>query len=436
MSFSIAIVGAGPAGLTLARLLQVAEVDVAITIFEKDVSPTARFLQGGTLDLHTDTGLAALRKAGLWKEAHRHLRYDGEELSIADKNATVVLHKKEAPTPKPEAETSDANARPEIDREVLKDLLLHSVKPEWVKWGKTLQSIDPSSGMLIFRDDTTAGPFDLVVGADGAWSKVRQVLTDVRPQYSGICGFESRISDLDKNFPKISKMLGKGSYFAQSDHKSMTGQRMGDKSMKVAAWIMGEETYPADTLKAYGADEGKLKEQILDHFKDWAPELREWVQVSHGFRAWPLYELPVGEFWEHKMGYTMIGDAASLMTPFAGEGVNKAMKDALELAEAVEQALRSHSDVDQAVKEYEVGMFPRAEKYQMHTMRNKKAMFGKNGPVDFLVAIVDMIAAEMGVDLSKGWLSWVPFKTVVYCYGMTRQTLGSYRRRISERLAR
>ena len=80
MPSSIAIIGAGPAGLTLARLLQVAEVDVSITIFERDASPTSRLYQGGTLDLHLETGLAALKKAGLWNEALKHLRYDGEEM--------------------------------------------------------------------------------------------------------------------------------------------------------------------------------------------------------------------------------------------------------------------------------------------------------------------------------------------------------------------
>ncbi|KAK7902576.1 hypothetical protein LTR67_002222 [Exophiala xenobiotica] len=423
MPFSIAIVGAGPSGLTLARLLHVADIDVSITIFERDASPKSRFYQGGTLDLHNDTGLAALKKAGLWEQALKHLRYEGEELYVADKNATVLFHQDEMP------EVGVDYARPEIDREVLKDLLLHSVKPELLRWGKTLQSIDDSTGLLTFRDGSTAGPFDLVVGCDGAWSKVRAVLTDLKPRFSGVCGFECHIDEVNERFPDVSKMVGRGSYFAYSDRKSMTAQRMGDGSVKAAAWVMKEESYPADTMAAYGGDESVLKGKVLEDFQDWAPEMRKWIEVGARFRPWPLYELPIGEFWEHKRGFSLVGDAASLMTPFAGEGVNKAMKDALELAEAIEGALKgeANGDVDEAVRKYEQDMFPRATKYQQRTMQNKQAMFRKNGAVDFMVAMVDVVAQELGYDLNRGWLAWVPFRTAMWCWARFWQVLGQGR---------
>lgn len=434
MPYSIAIIGAGPSGLTLGRLLQVAELDVSITIFERDTSPTSRLSQGGTLDLHTDTGLAALRKAGLWDEALKHLRYDGEELIIGDKNATALLHHREEPQAKSKADSGEY-ARPEIDREVLRTLLLESVKPELIQWGKILQAIDSSTGILTFRDQTTAGPFDLVVGADGAWSKVRTVLTDIVPHYSGICGFVSHIENVDDQYPSISKMIGRGSYFVYSDRKSISGQRMGDGSAKVAAWVMKDERYAPETVAKYSTDENAMKQKILEDFTDWTPDIQRWVLVSHDFRAWPLFELPVGQFWEHKKGYTLIGDAASLMTPFAGEGVNKAMKDALELAEALEHALKSHGDVDVAVKKYEEAMFPRATKYQLRTARNKNAIFSDNGPVKYLVSLVDLVAEEMGYDLHKGWLAWVPLKTMVFCWASFWHIFGRWRRTLKESLA-
>ncbi|KIV86381.1 hypothetical protein PV11_01993 [Exophiala sideris] len=433
MPFSIAIIGAGPSGLTLGRLLQVAEVDISITIFERDTSPTSRPSQGGTLDLHNDTGLAALKKAGLWDEALKHLRYDGEELKIADKNATVLLHRREEPQSK--AETGEY-ARPEIDREVLRSMLLQSVKPEIIQWGKILHAIDPDTGILTFRDQSTAGPFDLVIGADGAFSKVRPVLTDIKPQYSGICGFTSYIQDVNAEYPEMSKMLGRGSYFVYSDRKSFTVQRMGDESVKVAAWVMKDEKYASDMVAQYGKDEDGLKQEILANFSHWSPDIHRWMQASHGFIAWPLFELPIGQFWEHKKRYTMIGDAASLMTPFAGEGVNKAMKDALELAEALEYALKTNGDIDEAVKNYEDAMFPRAKMYQLRTLRNKNSVFTENGAVNFMVTLVDMASEEMGYDLHKGWLAWVPFKTMMFCWASFWQFLGRSRRRFRDLFAR
>lgn len=118
----IAIVGAGPAGLTIARLLYLSKCDFDVTVFETDASPTSRVEQGGTLDLHTDTGLAALRKCDLWDAFQKYARYDGEEMIMADKNATVLVHIKGA-----------GGNRPEIDRYQLKKIWLESVPKDWVK---------------------------------------------------------------------------------------------------------------------------------------------------------------------------------------------------------------------------------------------------------------------------------------------------------------
>lgn len=314
---SIAIVGAGPAGLTLARLLQVCaaeeKVSLSVSIFEKDASPTSRTFQGGTLDLHPPTGLAAIKACKLWDEFLKYARYEGEELVFADKNATEFIHMKEA------TQTDNSDARPEIDRERLKTLLLDSVEPSWIKWGKHLRSVT-EGGMLNFDDNSSAGPFDLIVGAEGAWSKVARMVTEVRPTYSGIAGLACVISRPNEEHPALSKLVGRGSYFALSDAKAIIAQRMGDETLKVTAWLREDEDYPAKLIGEWGSNEEKLKEKILEHYHDWVPELRQLVEVSTQFQAWPLHELPVDHHWEHINGFTLIGDAAHLMTPFAGEG--------------------------------------------------------------------------------------------------------------------
>ena len=84
----IAIIGAGPAGCLLARLLHLAGIPT--TVYEGEASPNYRS-QGGSLDLHTNTGLAALREAGLWDEFQKHARYDGQYMAIVDKNLKYYL---------------------------------------------------------------------------------------------------------------------------------------------------------------------------------------------------------------------------------------------------------------------------------------------------------------------------------------------------------
>jgi len=427
MAPTIAIVGAGPAGLTLARLLQVSDVPAAVTVFEKDTSPTARVFQGGTLDLHPDTGIAALKEAGLWETARPHMRYDGDELVVADKNATEFVHMKEP------AEIEGSGARPEVDRETLKQLLLESVPAGWIKWGKHLRRVDGETGLLTFDDGETAGPFDLVVGADGAWSKVRPVLTDVQPRYSGICGLVGHIATPSTDYPKLSKMVGRGSYFAFPDCKSIMAQRLGDDRITISTWVMREESYPADLLAMYGGDEEKLKQKILEPFEDWAPEIKEWVMASTVFRPWPLYELPVGHRWKHRKAFTLIGDSASLMTPVAGEGVNKALRDSLELAAAIIERLKSDGgpDLDAAVQKYEEIMFPRAEKVQQETKLNKETEFRPDAPVGFMAAMVEAFAEETGYNLNKGVLAWIPVTKMAYCFFWSLSTFSWWRRRLT-----
>lgn len=156
----IAIIGAGPGGLTLARLLHVSKSQFNLTIYELDVSPSSRPDQGGSLDLHTDTGLAALGKCGLWDSFQKYARYDGEEVIVADKNATELIHKRGA-------EKKGPFGRPEIDRERLKEILLESVPEEHVRWGWRLKEVT-KDGMLRFDGrEKMEGPFDLVVGGWG-----------------------------------------------------------------------------------------------------------------------------------------------------------------------------------------------------------------------------------------------------------------------------
>ena len=207
---SIAIIGAGPAGLTFARLLLVSTLcstsntnrKISITIFELDKGAHSRVQQGESLDLHPETGQLAVKTMGLWDEFMKYARYEGEEMVVADKHGTQILHLQEQAS-------SNLDSRPEIGREQLKDILLSSVidlaGEGGIQWGRQLASID-DKGVLHFKDNTTEGPFDLVVCADGAFSKVRPVLTSTRPHYSGICGFEIGFTNPRQNMPRYSSM--------------------------------------------------------------------------------------------------------------------------------------------------------------------------------------------------------------------------------------
>ncbi len=418
---SIAIVGAGPAGLTLAKLLLISSLfatpdspGINLTIYELDTSPKSRAYQGGTFDLHPQTGLLALKKCGLWDAALPWLRYEGEELVIGDKNGMEYVHMKEAP------KVGDKwDQRPEIDREKLKELLLEGVGERRVNWGRKLKRVvveeGAGKGKLEFEDGKVEGPFDLIVGADGAFSKVREVLTDVRPRYSGICGVECGISKPKDTCPKVDKMVGRGSYFAYSGGRTLMGQRMADDSIKVAAWLRREKEWVKQLWKEHGDNLEAIREVLLEEYAEWAHEIRDWIRVGERFRPWVLWELPVGHTWKYRQGFTLLGDAAHLCTPFAGLGVNAAMKDALDLAELiVESVVRKELSLLDVVQRYEKEMFPRAHEVQARTMQNKERGFRSDAPIGFMSGMMAVVGQETGWPLDKGVLRWVPISKTAY----------------------
>jgi 2-polyprenyl-6-methoxyphenol hydroxylase-like FAD-dependent oxidoreductase len=404
----IAIVGGGPAGLTLARLLLVSKAKVELTIYELDASATSRLGQGGTLDLHTSTGLAALRKCDLWEAFLQYASYAGDEKTIADKNATVLVHVGGG-----EKGTFD---RPEIDRQKLKKILVESISPKLVKWGRKLKEVT-DDGMLKFDGvDKMEGPFDLIVGADGAWSKVRARLTDIKPVYSGVSGYEMAIPYPAKTCPHVHKMVGKGSYFTTSDAMFLNSQRQGDGSLKVRSWFRCPEGVAKEVLNKEGKE--KTLKLILERYHGWAPEVLEFLKQGdlETLMPWTLYELPVGTKWKHQKGLTLIGDASSLATPFSGEGVNKAMQDAVELADLIERSQdpRENLTLDQAVIRFEKSLFVRSEKLQAKTMFNKQNVFGPGAPIAVFTGQMRLVAADSSSMLVKV-VGTAPVLALVHC---------------------
>jgi len=160
----IAIVGAGPCGLTLGRLLECKGVDYVI--YERDASDNPN-RAGGSLDIHAETGQRALKDAGLFDEFQNFARYEDTAFALADKSGKRLLR------------TGQGRDAPEIDRRELRQILLNAIPKEKIQWGHTLEKAvlgEDGRPVLHFANGVVATGFKLVVGADGAWSKVRSLV--------------------------------------------------------------------------------------------------------------------------------------------------------------------------------------------------------------------------------------------------------------------
>ncbi len=163
-ALAIAIIGAGPCGLTLARLLECKGIDYVV--YERDESENSNRV-GGSLDIHQNTGQHALREGGLFDEFKRYARYDDTAVAIADKFGKRLL------------QFGQGRDAPEIDRSDLRQILLDAIPKDKIKWGHALTSAsvgEDSRPVLRFANGVVLSGFKLVVGADGAWSKVRRMV--------------------------------------------------------------------------------------------------------------------------------------------------------------------------------------------------------------------------------------------------------------------
>ena len=305
MGLKIAIVGAGPAGCMLARLLKHrSNNDIDITIFESEKSIDYRS-QGGTLDLHVKTGQRALKEAGLYEEFLKHARFDGEAISLADKKFIRYVTMKGN-------SNSSTSGRPEIDRPILRQILYESLPKGTVCWNHKLDRVE-EPGILHFVNQPPQSGFDLIVGADGGWSRVRNYLSATKPHYSGISGHAFRIPNAAQKTPDLLAQTNRGSLFTWSDNKSIMAQCMGDGSLSISTWSRRPATWRDDC--GYDVHDARAtKEDCLRDFADWDPRLVAYTQCAEDdVVPRDLYMLPIGFEWEHVRGVTLIGDAAHLM---------------------------------------------------------------------------------------------------------------------------
>ncbi|MEH0545198.1 NAD(P)/FAD-dependent oxidoreductase [Streptomyces sp. B21-105] len=342
----IAVVGGGPGGLTLARVLHRHDTDtVTVTVLERDPAPDARPM-GGTLDLHEGLGRVALDKAGLSAEFETLSRPEGQAMRILDPAGTVLRDWRPGP---------DDRANPEIDRGQLRDLLLG---PLDVQWGRGVSQVVPGTrdGVRVHFADGRQETFDLVVGADGAWSRVRPAVSPVTPHYTGVTTVETSLDDVDTRHPDLAGLIGDGSVAVYGVNRSLVAQRNSGGHVKVYAKFRA----PLDWHTNLDASDAvAVRSSLLALFDGWAAPVLDLLRRGTAFVHRPLYALPVSHTWTHVPGVTLLGDAAHLMPPL-GAGANLAMLEGAELAESI---AAGPADLDTAVRAFEERMWERAGRW-------------------------------------------------------------------------
>lgn len=371
----IAIIGGGPGGLTLARLLQMQGAHVKI--YERDLHQDAR-AQGATLDLHLEAGLKALQAAGLMSAFEANYRPGADRVRVMDSNASIVFDGHET--------DGFEASRPEIDRGPLQKILLRSLQAGSVIWDSHFTALKPyKNGWNIEFKNGSFAYADMVIAADGANSKLRPYVTMTKPFYTGITAVEGAVNAESSLGLKLNEILNGGKIFAFGNQQSIIVSAKGDGSMNFYTGFKTSENWVRESDIDFND-----KMQVLSWFRqEFAVWDELWLELfenaSYAFYPRPQYCMPVNEPWKTLPNLTMIGDAAHLMPPYAGEGVNMAMLDALELSECL--ADKQFNSLQKALSAFEQQMHKRSAEAATLTLESTKVLHSTDA-IEYLMNVM------------------------------------------------
>lgn len=358
---SVAIIGAGPVGLTMAKLLQ--QEGISVTVYERDKNPQAR-IWGGTLDLHRGTGQEAMRKAGLLQVYYDLAIPMG--VNFADEKGNIIAARNTTP--------DNELDNPEINRNALRTMLLDNLEPNTVIWDMKITGLEEQSSKwhLHFENKTDATA-DFVIVANGGMSKVRSFVTDAAIEETGTFIIQGDIHQPEKNCPDFFQLCNSNRLMAAYHGNLLVANPFNNGTLsygiifeKPVAWVNGNEIDFQNTKS--------VVEYLLNRLSGWTEVYRQLICSTTFFVGLTTRKLPLDKHWKNNrpLPITLIGDTAHLMPPFAGQGVNIGLMDALILSEKLTGG--KFETIQSAIADYEKQMFIYAREAQQESSNNEIEM--------------------------------------------------------------
>jgi len=357
----VAIIGAGPVGLTMAVLLQ--QKGVEVNVYERDVNAQAR-VWGGTLDLHQDSGQKAMEKAGLLDKYYEIALPMG--INIADEQGNILFTKEITP--------ENQYDNPEINRNHLREILLESLADHTVIWDMNFTGMEEHDGKwLLHFKDKPDGAADLVIGANGGMSKVRKYVTDAEVEETGTFIIQGDIPQPEKSCPEFFEWCDGKRPMAAFEGNLLVANPFNNGALTYGVIFKKPEEWK-DGCNLDFKNTEQVRQFLSERLSSWKGLYQQLFNSTSFFVGLPTRKIPLDKPWKNNrpLPVTLIGDAAHLMPPFAGQGVNSGLMDALILSENLTEG--AYQTISEAIEAYEQKMLIYAGEAQLESSKNELEM--------------------------------------------------------------
>ncbi|TLS44709.1 salicylate 1-monooxygenase [Streptomyces montanus] len=353
----IAVVGGGIGGLTLAAALRAA--GVSCVVFEQ----TREFAEIGAGVQLAPNAVRPLRRLGLG-DALRERAVRIEAIEFQSWKGALIARTELG------AECEQLFGAPyySVHRAHLHDALRALTGPGELRPGHRLVRAEELQDRvrLVFQDKTLHEA-DVVVGADGIHSVVRDELVQDTPVFSGLSAFRGlvpaeRLSPAARR-PRVRLWLGPGGHF-------VCYPVSGGKLISFAA--ISSLNAPLTESWSATADPATVR----GAFDGWHGAVRDILQAADEVRHWALHDREPLHTWSTDR-LTLLGDAAHPMLPFMAQGANQAIEDAMDLAACLAEARPETAPA--ALRRYQSLRVPRTAAIQSGSRGNAAGMHLADG---------------------------------------------------------